>query len=125
MRGLRIYIGESEMSNGRERYEKRSENGRKSSNDARELEKPAQRRRRTIARGTGEVADWATVNGDTLAKAVATVAARGCAIRFGYTRDGGSYAIGILGDGDAYTEYVRPNESLDAYLLTIIEDFST
>jgi hypothetical protein len=40
----------------------------------------------------------------------------GCAVRFGTTRDGGALAVGYLGDGEPYTEYIRPSEDLDAYL---------
>lgn len=35
----------------------------------------------------------------------------GCAIRFGKTRDGGAYAVGIYGvDKEPYTEFLPPGE---------------
>jgi len=62
------------------------------------------------------VADWANANPALLHRAICNVAATGGAIRFGYTRDGGAYAVGILGDGEPYTTYFRPSEDLDAAL---------
>jgi len=82
------------------------------------------RKRRRQQRGTANPADWTSANADLLRAAVACVARRGGALRLGYTRDGGSYAIGVLGDGDPYTEYVRPTDDLDKYLEGLIEDWT-
>lgn len=74
-------------------------------------------KRRISTSGLGSsAADWASVNGDVLARAVAAVARDGGALRLGYTRDGGAYAIGIYGDGDPYTEYIPPSESVEEFL---------
>lgn len=91
--------------------------------DAREDSKPTQRRYRNQSRGNGEVADYATIDAIALLQAISAVCARGCAIRLGYTRDGGAYAIGIVGDGEPYTEYVRPTEDVALYLRSLAEDF--
>lgn len=80
-----------------------------------------QNRRR---RPQGETADWALADPHMLLYAIAAIAARGGALRLGYTRDGGAYAIGIYGDGDPYTEYVRPSEDLIGFLKGIGDDFS-
>lgn len=70
------------------------------------------------------VADWASVDAEKLKSTIATVALAGGALRLGYTADGGAYAIGIYGDGpEAYTEYVRPSENLDAFLADIEQTF--
>jgi len=82
------------------------------------------KRRRRQSRGSGVAADWATVDGEKLRRAIAIVGRSGGALRFGYTRDGGSYAIGVLGDGDPYTEYLRPTDDIDAYLEGIIDRWS-
>jgi hypothetical protein len=74
-------------------------------------------------RGNINPADWDGVDAELLRKVIATVAKRGGAIRFGYTRDGGSYAIGILGDGDPYTEYLRPTDDVSAYFEGLIADW--
>lgn len=77
------------------------------------------------ARGA-EVADWGTVSADLLSKVVEAYTRRDRAIRFGYTPDGGAYAIGIYGvESKPYTEYIRPSEDVEQYLqflLTAVED---
>lgn len=83
-----------------------------------------QPRRRRSNRGQNYIADWGGVNSAKLRSAIAAVAKSGAAIRFGYTRDGGVYAIGVIGDGEPYTEYVRPDEDIDLYLDGLAEDFS-
>jgi hypothetical protein len=77
--------------------------------------------KRSVTRRAMGVADWESADSDLLKRAVAIVSSRGGALRFGYTRDGGAYAIGILGDGDPYTEYLRPTDDIDEYLRALIE----
>lgn len=48
----------------------------------------------------------------------------GGALRFGYSRDGGAYAVGIYGDGEPYTEFVRPGEDMDSFLEEVCELFA-
>jgi len=72
--------------------------------------------RRRARRGHSEPADWALASGEAIVKLVCAVSARGGAVRFGYTSDGGAYAIGIYGDGEPYTEYIRPSEDVDEVL---------
>lgn len=79
------------------------------------------RRRRT--RGNQIKADWASVDAGLLQQAITSVTEGGGAIRFGKTRDGGAYAIGILGDGEPYTEYLRPSDDIAAYLEGLIQDW--
>lgn len=80
-------------------------------------------RRRDRVPGDG-VADWAACDGTLLAKAIAAVAKTGAAIRLGYTRDGGAYAIGYYDGDDKHTEYVRPGEDMNEYLKEVIEDYT-
>jgi len=80
-------------------------------------------KRRRQQRGNITPADWDTCDAELLRRAIAVVGKRGGALRLGYTRDGGSYAIGILGDGDPYTEYVRPTDDLSSYLEGLISDW--
>jgi hypothetical protein len=82
------------------------------------------RSRRRKARGTEQKADWLSVAGDVLQAAIASVSNHGGAIRFGYTRNGSAYAIGILGDGEPYTDYLRPSEDVTAYLEELIASWS-
>lgn len=81
------------------------------------------RKRRSNQSGSHGIADWATADGVLLAKAVASVARDGGALRLGYTRDGGAYAIGIYGDGDPFTEYVPPSDDLNEFLKGLVEDY--
>jgi hypothetical protein len=54
---------------------------------------------------------------------VTTLASTGGAIRFGYTSDGGAYAIGIYGDGEPYTDYVKPAEDINEYLKDLADSW--
>jgi hypothetical protein len=91
--------------------------------DAKRRVADEKRKRREHSFGDGGSADWSGVDGSVLAKAVAAVARHGGAIRLGYTRDGGAYAVGIYGDGEPFTEYIPPSEDLTAYLKGVIEDY--
>lgn len=81
-------------------------------------------KRRRATRGSIVPADWGTADAKVVLRAIEVVSKAGGALRFGYTRDGGSYAVGILGDGEPYTEYLRPTDDLSAYLEGLIEDWS-
>ena len=76
-------------------------------------------------RGTGATADWSNVDPATLYDVVVAVTGQHCAIQFGYTSDGGSYVIRIVGDGsEPYNEYCRPTEDIDNHLKSISMDFA-
>lgn len=76
-------------------------------------QKAAESKRR---RQNDESADWAAANPELLASVIAAVTAGGGAIRFGYSRDGGAYSVGIYGDGDPFTEYLGATAEVDAWL---------
>ena len=80
------------------------------------------RRNRHRSSGGGKTS-WALANPELVMYAVMAVAQRGGALRLGYTRDGGAYAIGVYGDGEPYTDYVSPNEDINQYLRNLAEDF--
>lgn len=84
-----------------------------------EFRKTRAARREGFKRGA---ANWGDVNAENLTNAVAWTAANGGALRLGYTRDGGAYAIGIYMDGESETEYVRPDEDIDQWLIDLAED---
>jgi hypothetical protein len=83
---------------------------------------PVQRRIRVSTRN-GNVADWTSVDADAVIAAISAAALVGGALRFGYTRDGGAYAIGVYGDGDPYTLYCSPGEDLVGMLADIRSGF--
>jgi len=81
------------------------------------------RQRRVHSSTTAGIAEWGSVDGELLARAVSVVARMGGALRLGYTRDGGAYAVGIYGDGEPFTEYIPPSDSVEDYLKGVIEDY--
>jgi len=68
-------------------------------------------------------ADWGMVPAEKLQETISAVTLRGGALRFGYTRDGGAYALGIYGLGEPYTEYVRPSDDIEGFLDELTEAF--
>lgn len=75
---------------------------------------------RKWSRQASEPADWGSVDPTVLAAVIIAVTRVGGAVRFGYTSDGGAYAIGLYGDGDPHTEYVRPSEDIGAALQELV-----
>ena len=51
--------------------------------------------------GNSKKADWIRADAAQLQETIAAVAKTGGALRLGYSRDGGAYAIGVYGDGTA------------------------
>jgi len=82
-----------------------------------------QRANRRRNRGNGEAAEWGSVDSTKLLAVIVAVTQHGYAIRFGYTKDGGAYAIGIIGDGEPFTEFVRPTEDVSLYLDGVLQDY--
>lgn len=81
------------------------------------------RRRRTTSSAGGAPANWMLVDAEQLVYTITAIAQKGGAVRLGYTRDGGAYAIGIYGDGEPYTEYVSPKEDMSEFLRGLSADF--
>jgi hypothetical protein len=75
----------------------------------------------TFRSKTTSPADWESVDAQLVMKAVATLAARDGALRLGYTRDGGAYAVGFYGDGDPFTKYIAPGDDIDGFFREVIE----
>jgi hypothetical protein len=92
--------------------------------DEREAARIQQKTIRGSHRGNAEQADWRNASDAAIAGVVRAVTRLGFAVRFGYTRDGGALAVGIIGDGKPYTEYVRPTEDVDVYLDGLAADFT-
>jgi hypothetical protein len=90
-----------------------------------ELLEPKRPNRRRFERNQAQKkgADYQTVNPDCILAAIVAVARAGGALRFGYTRDGGAYAIGVYGDDSPYTDYIKPNEGIDEYLMDIAIEY--
>lgn len=67
--------------------------------------------------------DWGGIQADVLRDSIAAAANAGGALRFGYTRDGGAYAVGIYGLGEPYTEYLRPGDDIEDFLKRLVAAF--
>ena len=64
-----------------------------------------------------ESADWAGIDAEAIRAAIAALGSIGGALRLGYTRDGGAYAVGVYGlETKPYTDYLRPGDDVQAYL---------
>lgn len=91
--------------------------------EGRETAAEQNRKNRRERRHTGEVADWESADAELIKRCILNVGASGCSIQFGYTRDGSSMVIRIVGDGEPFNEYVRPSEDIDLYLTGLADDY--
>ena len=82
-----------------------------------------QRANRRANRGTNAVAEWASADAGLILELICRLTNEGGAIQFGLTRDGVSFTIRILGDGEPYNEYVRPTEDLNLALTSFLETY--
>lgn len=64
-------------------------------------------------------ADYGGINASLIREAIDAVTALGGAIRFGYTSDGGAYAVGIYDGDERFTEYFRSDDEVSEYLRTL------
>jgi hypothetical protein len=63
-----------------------------------------------------ETVDWESVDAHVIRRAVALASLGGGALRLGYSRDGGVFAIGVLGDGEPYTLWCKNVAECEAEL---------
>lgn len=82
-----------------------------------------QARRTHLAEGRGDPFDWRTIPQTKLFDCMFLLAKMGGALRIGATRDGGALSVGIYLDGSNWTEYVRPQEDVDAFFDNLLQDF--
>lgn len=64
-------------------------------------------------------ADWAEADPKLIQHCIVEIGKRNGAIRFGYTRDGNAYTIGLYLGDDRDTIYCRPYEDIDSLLRQI------
>lgn len=72
--------------------------------------------RSIAADGDSTDADWSAVKPSCIARLVIASTKLGGAIRFGYTRDGGAYSLGVYLDDDSETFYFSPSQDIEAML---------
>ena len=70
------------------------------------------------------VADWETVDAELIRRAIATAALVDGAIRFGVSRDGGAYSLGLYGGGEPVTIWVGGNGDIVGELENVIQWYS-
>lgn len=68
-------------------------------------------------------ADWRSVNAEKIRGCIAVAGDHGGAVRFGYTRDGGAYAVGVYGLGEPYTAYMRPGDNVEDFLDDLVQAY--
>lgn len=61
-------------------------------------------------------ADWGGIDADKIRAVIAAIAKTGGAARFGYSRDGSSYTVGIYGDGKPFTEFLPGDGDVEGWL---------
>lgn len=76
------------------------------------------------AGGVGGIADWANADADLVLQLVCRVAVEGGAVRYGYTRDGGAYSIGIYLGSESQTYYCNEKEGINAKLKELTDYFA-
>lgn len=85
---------------------------------------PEQASNRRRNRHSATEALWRDASPDKLRNVIDLVCSAGCAIQFGYTKDGSTFVVRIVGDGEPYNEFVRPSEDINLYLEGLADDFA-
>jgi len=93
-------------------------------NDARVQLGGLQQTSRRANRHKHQHADYSTVDPNILLRAITNVTASGCAVQFGLTKEGSTFVVRIVGDGDPYNDFVRPSEDINSYLEALAADFA-
>lgn len=89
--------------------------------DAKDAKRTAAAERRATKRREQGKIDVGSLPWLALAAFVAEMAETGGAVRIGLTRDGGALALGCYHGDDYATEYVRPNEDVEATIHDIAD----
>lgn len=73
--------------------------------------------------GSGQ-ASWSEVSAANVLELIQAASNAGGAIRFGVSRDGGAYALGIYGDGpEVYSLYSGSLEGIELHIANLYEVF--
>ena len=89
------------------------------------VEERERKKRSDVRRRSTGIASWMDAEPTLVVRAISEAAATGGALRFGYSRDGGAFAVGVYGDGEPYTDFISCNENIDETLKYYIELFSS
>lgn len=69
----------------------------------------------------GEQPDWTRIDGEWIRTVIGVLCQDDGAVRFGYSRDGGAYAVCIYSQGDHETVYFHTDEELMDLFKSIVE----
>jgi len=72
----------------------------------------------------GNVADWQNADPNLVLRLVCVMGTNGGAVRFGYTRDGGAYSIGIYLGENSKTYYCNEAEGINEKLRELADYFN-
>lgn len=80
------------------------------------MDKPVKKKLFGTDKPTGLGADWEQADAALLKMFTLAVVKRAGAVRYGYTRDGTNYSVGVYGDGDPYTLYCGGTYDINTWL---------
>lgn len=92
--------------------------------DARKARSKTNKALPTLTSNGGNVADWANADPALAISLVCAVALEGGAVRYGYTRDGGAYSIGIYMGENSKTYYCNDAEGINDKLKELRDYFA-
>ena len=87
------------------------------------IKRAAEKRLPTTVGKRSGVADWAGADPTLVLRLVCAVAVTGGAVRFGYTRDGGAYSVGIYSGEISKTYYCNEADGINEQLTELAEWF--
>lgn len=71
------------------------------------------------AQRKGKIASWMEADPDELVRTICAASEAGGALRFGTSRDGGAYAVGVYVDDTRETLYLSPDRDVNEWLREI------
>jgi len=72
---------------------------------------------------TSGIGDWINADASLIHRLVCVISGIGGAVRFGYTRDGGAYSIGLYLGENSKTYYCNEEQGINDELKELIEWF--
>lgn len=81
-----------------------------------EADRAKKRNANRRARHSKSPVSYSSLDWKILSQAIEKVTQAGGALRFGKSRDSGSFSLGVYGDGDPYTEWFRDGDELGDFL---------
>lgn len=74
-----------------------------------------------LSKKQGDMPDWSRINSDLIHGVIVRATRDDGAVRFGYSRDGGAYAVALYLGGAPDTAYFHSDEEITDYLTRVWE----